>query len=109
VTLNNFLNSDEKIKKTEDEVCEELRRYGSVKKPENILKEIPLSKKQNLLLQIRNNGFLYFSLTRVSIDKETSNLVFHSVFLSETQLRVLYERIPEVLSEFRKIKSHVQK
>jgi hypothetical protein len=88
-----------------DELCEELKRYNSIEHPSNILFEIALSRKHNLLLQIRDNNFLFFAITRISINKENQQLIFHSVYLSEVQVRLLYEKIPEILSEFRKIKS----
>ena len=103
MSLDNFLNN-EKIKKIEDEICEELKRYNSSKKPENILWELPLDRKHNLILQIKDNGFLYFALTRISISKENQQLIFHSVFLSQTQLKILYERIPECLDNFKRLK-----
>jgi hypothetical protein len=102
VTIDDFLDSDEKNRKTEDEISEELKRYNSSKKPENILWELPLDRRHNLILQIRENEFLFFSLTRVSLDRD-NKLIFHSVFLSQNQLKVLYEKIIIALDAFKKI------
>jgi len=88
----------EEIQKTLDTKKTSERIYAE----ENVLWQIFLDREHKLCLQIRKNKFLFFSLSRTSLDRNRQ-VVSHSVFLSLNQLKVLYENTPSVIDNFRKL------